>query len=151
MGTRSEAQAELSAYHHGFIDAPVLAADHTPALATTDLHQHFHTAFWWNSAANKPHLDIRQVIGVKMGALDKVKLKLLCFTMELAYCALRAGFRDITAHWGVLAVFERPGLHFLVVAVQEGALCSRTLHIIHMDQSRTWRRESAHGVELKFL
>lgn len=59
MGTRSEAQAELPAYHHGFIDAPVLAADRTPALSTSDLHQHLHSAFCWDSATNKPHLDIR--------------------------------------------------------------------------------------------
>lgn len=46
-------------------------------------------------------------------------------------------------------MFERPGLHLLVVAVQEGALCSRTLHIIHMDQSCACRVENAHDVDLK--
>lgn len=45
MGAGSEAQAKLSAHHHGFIDAPVLAADHTPALSTAHLHQHLHAAF----------------------------------------------------------------------------------------------------------
>lgn len=86
-----------------------------------------------------------------MGTLDKghLKLKLLCFTIELAYCAFRAGFRDIAAHRGVLAVFERPRLHFLVVAVQEGALCSGTLHITHMDQSCTCRGENMHDIDLK--
>lgn len=77
-----------------------------------------------------------------MGTLD-----FLCIVVELAYCALRASFRDIAAHRGVLAVFERPGLHFLVIAVQEGALCSRTLHIIHMDQSCTCREEHAHDID----
>lgn len=67
--------------------------------------------------------------------------------VELAYCALRASFRDITAHRGVLTVFECPRLHFLEIAVQEGVLCSRTLHIIHMDQSCTCREENAHDID----
>lgn len=46
-------------------------------------------------------------------------------------------------------MFEGPGLHLLVVAVQEGALGSRALHIIHMDESCTCRRESTHGMDLK--
>lgn len=46
-------------------------------------------------------------------------------------------------------MFEGPGLHFLVVAVQEGALGSRALHIIHMDESCTCRGESMHGMDLK--
>lgn len=100
MSACSEAQAKLSAYHHGFIDAPVLAANHTPALSTANLHQHLHATFCWDSAANKPHLHIHQVKGVKTGSLGigKLKQKLLYCTIQLAYCGFRAGFRDITAH-----------------------------------------------------
>lgn len=46
-------------------------------------------------------------------------------------------------------MFEGPGLHLLVVAVQEGALGSRALHIIHMDESCTCRGECTHGIDLK--
>lgn len=73
MSAGSEAQTQLSAHHHGFIDRPVLTADGAPTPATADLHQHLHTSLWWNSATGKPHLGIRDNEGIKLG-LDQLKL-----------------------------------------------------------------------------
>lgn len=44
MSASGEAQTQLSAHHHGFIDGPVLTADGAPTLATPDLHQNLYAA-----------------------------------------------------------------------------------------------------------
>lgn len=65
MSAGCEAQAKLSADHHGFVDAPVLTTDRTPALAATSLHQHLHAAFRMDPTASKPHLNIYRKKGIK--------------------------------------------------------------------------------------
>lgn len=72
MSAGSEAQTQLSAHHHGFINGPVLTADGTPTLATAHLHQNLHAALRWNSATGKPYLRIRENEGIKLG-LDQSK------------------------------------------------------------------------------
>lgn len=72
MSAGSEAQTQLSAHHHGFINRPVLTADGAPTLATAHLHQHLHAALWRNSAPGKPHLGVRESEGIKLG-LDQWK------------------------------------------------------------------------------
>lgn len=52
-----------------------------------------------------------------------------------SYRILVACLRNVTAYWGILAVFECPGLNFLEIAVEDGALIPHTLDIVHMDWS----------------
>lgn len=44
ISSRSESQTQLSADHHSLVEAPVLTADGAPALRSSNLHQHLHTA-----------------------------------------------------------------------------------------------------------
>lgn len=74
MSAGCEAQAKLSAYHHGFVDAPVLATDGTPSLAATNIHQHLNAAFGMDPTASKPHLNIYRNKGIKWEIGLQVKL-----------------------------------------------------------------------------
>lgn len=56
-----EAQAELPADHHGFVDAPVLAAHGAPASGSAHVHQHLHATLAGLAASRQTHLEIRQM------------------------------------------------------------------------------------------
>lgn len=60
VGSGGEAQAELPADHHGFVDAPVLAAHGAPAFGSAHVYQHLHAALARLAASRQPHLEIRQ-------------------------------------------------------------------------------------------
>lgn len=83
MSTGSKTVAELSAYHHGLVDPPVLTTDRAPALTTPNLHQHLHASLWWNSSTRKPHLEINYVKGIKLMMHYMWKQKLsVCLVMK---------------------------------------------------------------------
>lgn len=54
-----EAQAQLPADHHGFVDAPVLAAHRAPASGSAHIHQHLHATLAGLAASRQPYLKMR--------------------------------------------------------------------------------------------
>lgn len=61
VSSGSKAQAELPADHHGFVDAPVLAAHGAPASGSAHVHQHLHATLAGLAASRQTHLEIRQM------------------------------------------------------------------------------------------
>ena len=51
-----KAQAKLSAGHHGFVEAPVVAAHGPPALDPVHVHLHLHHPFFGAASAGQAHL-----------------------------------------------------------------------------------------------
>lgn len=60
VSSGGEAQAQLPADHHGFVDAPVLAAHGAPASGSAHIHQHLHATLAGLASSRQSHLNIRQ-------------------------------------------------------------------------------------------
>lgn len=78
VGSGGEAQAELPADHHGFVDAPVLAAHGAPASGSAHVHQHLHATLARLAASRQPHLKVRQMGVFHPHRTQQIKLSLKC-------------------------------------------------------------------------
>lgn len=134
MSSCSEAQAQLPTDHHGLVDAPVLAADRTPALCSSHLHQHLHAAFGRLSASCQTHLNVDRggdgfVVPMPGGLCEHV-----------THRGLDAGVGDAAAHGYILAVLAAVKWHRPEGALRYGLFPACALDTVHVDWTGTCRR-----------
>lgn len=98
----SEAQTQLSADHHGLVEAPVLTADGAPALRSPNLHQHLHTALRRVSASRQTYLKVQEVS--------------LCVPLHVCHCICSAVFLTVACR-PVLGTLQRTATSWLCLQV----------------------------------
>lgn len=94
VSSGGEAQAELTADHHGLVDAPVLAAHGAPASGSAHIHQHLHATLAGFAASSQSHLKIRQMGVFLTPWSEKIQLSLQ-FNLNKITTACQRMFRHL--------------------------------------------------------